>query len=246
MKPTSNRLIAISIALGLVLGSIGFSAITNAVGETSVVVCVDRKSGSMRRILPAASCNLRKEDRIVLGASGPMGPAGSPGATGAVGPAGSTGPVGSTGPTGTQGPTGPASVQVTETVYSPTKQVITFTYATVHSAVVQPGTYLILATATVEPQYDDADHTCTVQPSGGTELATFSTGPSGSTGAGMRTTAVTTTTAVFASETTVLIKCRISGGSNDPYGSLMRAGLTFIATSSASTTTTTLPGTGDR
>jgi hypothetical protein len=218
MKTSNSRLVAISVALGLVLGSIGFSAITNAVGETSVVVCVNRKSGSMRRILPAQTCSTRTEDRIVLGATGPMG---------------------------AQGPAGPASVQVTETVYTPNKQVITLTYATVHSAVVQAGTYLILATATVEPQYTDEVHTCSVQRSTGSELAVFSTGPKGPSGNGMRTTGIALTTTEFAAETTVLIKCKLTG-SIDPYGSLMRAGLTFIATSNASTTTTTLPGTGDR
>ena len=236
MKTLTTRSIVASIGALLVGGSLAFGAIANAVGETSLVVCVITKNGAMRTIAPSATCDARKEYRVVLGQVGPTGPTGSPGPTGATG---------SPGPIGTRGPTGPASVQVTETVYSPTKQIMTFTYATVHSAVVQAGTYLIIATATVEPQYDDEVHTCSVQLSGGTELAVFSTGPKGPTGAKMRTTGITLTTSVFASETTILIKCKI-GGSVDPYGSLMRAGLTFIATESASTSTTTVPGTGDR
>ncbi len=246
MKTLTTRSIVASIGALLVGGSLAFGAIANAVGETSLVVCVTTKNGAMRTIAPSATCDTRKEYRVVLGQVGPTGPIGSPGPTGAAGSPGPTGATGSPGPTGTRGPTGPASVQVTETVYSPTKQVMTFVYATVHSAVVQAGTYLIVATATIEPQYDDADHTCSVQLAGGAELAAFSTGPSGSTGMGMRTTGITLVTSVFASESTVVIKCKISGGSNDPYGSLMRAGLTFIATENASTSTITVPGTGSR
>jgi len=246
MKTLTTRSIVAAIGALFIAGSLAFGAIANAVGETSLVVCVTTKNGAMRTIAPSANCDTRKEYRVVLGQVGPTGPTGSPGPTGTRGPVGSTGPIGSPGPTGTQGPTGPSSVQVTETVYSPTKQVITSVYATVHSAVVQAGTYLVFATATVEPQYDDEVHTCSVQRSNGTELAVFSTGPSGPTGAKMRTTGITLTTSVFASETTILIKCKISGGSNDPYGSLMRAGLTFITTESASTSTVTVSGTGDR
>ena len=245
MKTVTNRSIVAAIGALCVAGSLAFGAIANAVGETSLVVCVTTKNGAMRTIAPSATCDTRKEYRVVLGQVGPTGPAGSPGPTGATGSPGPTGATGSPGPTGTRGPTGPASVQVTETVYSPTKQVITSVYATVHSAVVQAGTYLIVATATVEPIYTDEVHTCSVQLSSGTELAVFSTGPKGTSGNGMRTTGITLTTSVFASESTVLLKCKISG-SVDPYGSLMRAGLTFIATENASTSTITVPGTGDR
>ena len=236
MKTLTTRSIVALIGALLVGGSLAFGAIANAVGETSLVVCVTTKNGAMRTIAPSATCDSRKEYRVVLGQVGPTGPIGSPG------PAGATG---SPGPTGTRGPTGPASVQVTETVYSPTKQVITSTFATVHAAVVQAGTYLIIATATVEPTYDGEIHACSVQRSDGTELSVFSTGPNGPTGSRMRTTGITLTTSVFASETTVLIKCKIINNT-DPYGSLMRAGLTFIATENAVTSTTTVPGTGDR
>lgn len=43
-----------------------------------------------------------------VGATGPMGPAGSSGATGPAGPIGSTGPTGAVGPSGSIGATGPA------------------------------------------------------------------------------------------------------------------------------------------
>jgi len=254
MKTLNTRALVAAVGALFIAGSLAFGAIANAVGETSLVVCVTTKNGAMRTIAPSATCDTRKEYRVVLGQAGPTGPrgstgptgaTGSPGPTGATGSPGPTGATGSPGPTGTRGPTGPASVQVTETVYSPTKQVITSVYATVHSAVVQAGTYLIVATATVEPIYTDEVHTCSVQLSSGTELAVFSTGPKGPSGNGMRTTGITLTTSVFASESTVLLKCKISG-SVDPYGSLMRAGLTFIATENASTSTITVPGTGDR
>ena len=94
MKTLTTRSIVAAVGALFVAGSLAFGAIANAVGETSLVVCVTTKNGAMRTIAPSANCDARKEYRVTLGQVGPTGPTGSPG---------QTGPIGSTGPTGAPG-----------------------------------------------------------------------------------------------------------------------------------------------
>ena len=122
MRTLTTRSIVASIGALLVGGSLAFGAIANAVGETSLVVCVTTRNGAMRTIAPSATCDARKEYRVVLGQVGPTGPRGSTGPAGAVG---SPGPTGPTGATGAPGPTGSAGSDATVVFY------IVQTYGTV-------------------------------------------------------------------------------------------------------------------
>jgi len=99
-----------TLMLGIMIGdsiSIGHSA-TAAVpppSETTVGICVDKKTGAMR-LPPNGKCTKGKETLTPF-AAGPAGPAGPVGPAGPAGPAGPLGPAGPAGPQGLVGPAGP-------------------------------------------------------------------------------------------------------------------------------------------
>lgn len=243
MKTLTTRSIVASIGALLVGGSLAFGAIANAVGETSLVVCVTTKSGAMRTIAPSATCDARKEYRVVLGQVGPTGPKGSPGPTGATG---SPGPTGTQGPIGSTGPTGPSLVNMSNTTYSPFAQIVTQTYSTVHtSGTVEPGSYLVLSQVRIQSIYG-TQHQCKVTSSSGTVAIEEKFGAY--SGAGV--TRVDTEDVMFgaielATAQTLSVQCRITSGAEN-YGSIRQAKITLIKTESATVTSTTVNGTGDR
>jgi len=117
------------------------SSLGQAVFLGGLTVCVNKKTGVIRKESNARPCRARAENRNVFNKQGPTGkigspgPAGTAGATGSIGPSGATGPAGAAGPTGSTGasgatgppgatgpagptgptgPTGPSGVKITE------------------------------------------------------------------------------------------------------------------------------------
>jgi len=251
MKTLTTRSIVAGIGALFVAGSLAFGAIANAVGETSLVVCVTTKNGAMRTIAPIATCDTRKEYRVVLGQVGPTGPAGSPGPTGATGSPGPTGATGSRGPTGTRGPigstgpTGPSLVNMSNTTYSPFAQIVTQTYSTVHtSGTVEPGSYLVFSQVRIKSVYG-TQHQCKVISSGGTVVVEELFGERHSNVAFIEQEDVMFGAIDLATAQTLSVQCRITSGV-EQYGSIRQAKITLIKTESATVTSTTVNGTGDR
>jgi len=84
--------------------------------NSSVVVCINR-DGSMTRIAPSARCRSGSE-RVVLGATGPVGATGSPGIS---------------------------KAYISNTSYSPPTAVAnaSFPFTVLHTATIDAGTYIV-------------------------------------------------------------------------------------------------------
>ena len=242
MKTLTTRSIVASIGALLVGGSLAFGAIANAVGETSLVVCVTTKNGAMRTIAPSATCDSRKEYRVVLGQVGPTGPKGSPGPTGATG---SPGPTGTQGPIGSTGLTGPSLVNISNTTYSPFAQIVTQTYSTIHtSGTVEPGSYLVFSQVRIKSVYG-TQHQCKVTSSGGTIIVEEKFGEHHTNANFIEQEDAMVGAIDLATAQTLSVQCRITSGV-EQYGSIRQAKITLIKTESATVTSTTVNGTGDR
>lgn len=223
MKTLTTRSIVAAIGAVFVVGSLAFGAIANAVGETSLVVCVTTKNGAMRTIAPSANCDARKEYRVVLGQVGPTGP---------------RGPIGST------GPTGPSLVNMSDTTYSPFAQIVTQTYSTVHtSSTIEPGSYIVFSQVRIKSVYG-TQHQCKVISSDGTVSVEEKFGAHGYFGS-IEQEDVMFGTIELATAQTLSVQCRITSGVEN-YGSIRQAKITLVKTESVSVTSTTINGTGDR
>lgn len=88
----------LGVVVALVLAAAGGGVVASSQSKT-VVVCVNKQTGSMRQETRARPCRKRTERSLVLNQTGP---AGAPGATGAPGV------------TGTAGPAGASAVKITE------------------------------------------------------------------------------------------------------------------------------------
>src|SRR5207248_7965316 len=99
--PSKNPMMrAAPIVMAAALAAVTGIAPVFAATSVTIYACVTTKTGAMRSVSNATSCDPKTETFIFWNQAGPVGPAGPTGATGPEGPAGLTGPAGATGATG--------------------------------------------------------------------------------------------------------------------------------------------------
>jgi len=146
----------------------GAVMLTKAQSSSTIIGCVERRSGALRIVASESSCNPRHETSLSWQQQGPPGPAGAPGEPGPQGPAGPTGP---------QGPPGDGAITALSTeVFGGDNLANGETGSWTWS--LSPGAHFVVArlivtaqssSSTVTPRYGSM--TCTLS-SGGAEFDT--------------------------------------------------------------------------
>jgi hypothetical protein len=147
MKNLKQSVITV-VMLFVLIGVVAYATIPDANG---VIHGCYKKSGGHLRVIDSdvSQCDMRAEIPIQWNQTGPQGPAGPQGLQGLQGPQGPQGPEGPTGPAGSEGPAGTPGISSATFAFTTSPVDLTPDFTQIVSKNLPPGTWAVVATATV-------------------------------------------------------------------------------------------------